>query len=136
MAALLRMPVNPALEKAGLLDAPAPIAEQLDARAFIVIQSREEAEYLVMLDHSQGRDDTEWNAFFVESMVEFLVWQNAPCGRLSTSDLDWLMGLAADAPSPSMPALLFALVRELNDVPERLTALAMRHAKNRLAALH
>ena len=44
MAALARMPVYPALEQAGLLDKLAPIAERLDARSFVVVQNREEAE--------------------------------------------------------------------------------------------
>lgn len=136
MAALARMPVYPALEQAGLLDKLAPIAERLDARSFVVIQNREEAEYMMLVDHSRGQDDGEWTAFFVESLVEFLVWQNQPCGKLSESDLDWFLGMVADAPSPSVPALLFALVRELNDVPERLVALALKHAKNRLAGKH
>ena len=136
MAALARMPVNPVLEQAGLLDMPAPIAERLDPRSFVVVQSREEAEYLMVLDHSNGVDDSVWTAFFVESLVEFLVWQNHPCGKVSESDLDWFVGMVADAASPSVPALLFALVRELNDVPERLMALAMQYSKNRLKALH
>lgn len=136
MAALVRMPASPVLEQAGLLDVPAPIAERLDPRSFVVVQSREEAEYLMVLDHSNGVDDSAWTAFFVESLVEFLVWQNHPCGKVSESDLDWFIGMVADAASPSVPALLFALVRELNDVPERLMALAMQFSKNRLKALH
>ncbi len=133
MAALARMPVDPVLEQAGFLDSLAPIAERLDRRAFVVVQNRAEAEYLLTLDHANGVDDNEWTAFFVESMVEFLVWQNQPCGRISETDLDWFFGIAADAPSPSVPALLFALVRELNEVPERLVAMAMKHSRNRLA---
>jgi len=96
-----------------------------------VIPDRAEAETLFTLDHSRGVRDPEWKAFFVESLVEFLVWQSHPYGRLSESDLNWLMGLVADSPSPSTPALLFALVRELNDVPERLVALALMHSDNR-----
>lgn len=134
MVALARVPVDPVLEQAGLLERPAPIAEQLDRRAFVVIQNRAEAEYLLMLDRSNGAEDGEWTAFFVESLVEFLVWQNHPCGKIAESDLDWFIGLVADAPSPSVPALLFSLVRELNDAPERLIALALRHSENRLAA--
>ena len=136
MATLTRMPVSPVLEQAGLLDMPAPIAERLDPRSFVVVQSREEAEYLMVLDHSNGKNDSAWTALFVESLVEFLVWQNHPCGKVSESDLDWFVGMVADTASPSIPALLFALVRELNEVPERLMALAMQFSKNRLQAMH
>lgn len=135
MVALARVPVDPVLEQAGLLERPAPIAEQLDRRAFIVIQNREEAEYLLMLDRSNASGDSEWTAFLVESLVEFLIWQNHPCGKLTEADLDWFVGLVGDAPSPSVPALLFTLVRELNEAPERLMALALRHSTNRLAAI-
>ena len=107
-------------------------AIQLDRRAFSTLSTREEAEYLFVLDHSRGAADTEWTAFFVESMVEFLIWQREPWGLIREDDLDWLLGLTADAPSPSLAALLFALVRELNASPERLTALALKHAKGRV----
>ena len=103
MAALAHLSVSPALEQAGLIVEPASVSEQLDTRAFVVIPDRAEAETLFTLDHSRGVRDPEWKAFFVESLVEFLVWQSHPYGRLSESDLNWLMGLVADSPSPSTP---------------------------------
>jgi hypothetical protein len=133
MVALASVTSAPALEKAGFFTTLAPIAERLDARAFVIVQSREEAEFLLMRDHSEAVADSGWTAMFVEGMVEFLIWQNQPSGRIAQDDLDWFVGLVGDAPSPSIPALLFALVRELNEVPEQLMALALRFAKNRLA---
>jgi hypothetical protein len=129
-------PLSPALEQAGLTGALPPIADRLDPRAFIVIGSRAEAEYLFSLDPVRAQETPEWTAYFVESLVEFLVWQSPPCGRISPDDLDWLAGLIAAAPSPSVPALLFALVKELNEVPELLIALAMRHAHQRFKGAH
>lgn len=105
---------------------------RLDHRAYSTLSTREEAEYFFVLDHSRGGKDAEWTAFFVEAMVEFLIWQREPWGVIREDDLDWLMGLCADAPSPSVPALLFAIVRELNASPERLTALAMKHGRGRI----
>jgi|GEM_PF-1911146 len=115
-------------------------AERLDHRAFTAVRTRSEAEYLMMLDHAKSTPDfdveeREWRAFFVESMVEYLIWQHQPWGSMAEAELDWFIGLAGDAPSPSLPALLFALVREMNDVPERLIALALKHPKGRLPAL-
>ncbi|MCZ8374630.1 MAG: hypothetical protein O9342_04575 [Beijerinckiaceae bacterium] len=136
MSALLRMPVYPALETVGLPECPASLAEQLDARAFLILESREQAEALIREDMLKGHADTEWTAYFVEAMVEFLVWQNAPAGRIGKDDLVWLVDHLSGEASPSMPALLFALVRELNDVPEALTALALKHSRNRLRAWH
>lgn len=131
MAALAQATTVPALEQAGIIRALPPLAERLDTRAFAILASREEAEAMFIEDRLREGADPEWTAYFVECLVEFLIWQNAPAGRLSQSDLDWLVGLIGDAPSPSVPALLFALVRELNEAPERLVALAMRFSRNR-----
>ena len=108
------------------------LEQPLDPRGFLSVSCREEAEYLLMLDHMKLEFDAEWTAFLVERFVEFLIWQQAPMGRIAECDLDWVMGLMGDAPSPSTPAILFALVRELNSAPERLMALAMKCGRNRL----
>lgn len=136
MAALAQATTVPALEQAGIIRALPPLAERLDTRAFAILASREEAEAMFIEDRLRDGADPEWTAYFVECLVEFLIWQNAPAGRLSQSDLDWLVGLIGDAPSPSVPALLFALVRELNEAPERLVALAMRFSRNRFVRSH
>ena len=136
MAALAQATTVPALEQAGIIRALPPLAERLDTRAFAILASREEAEAMFVEDRLREGADPEWTAYFVECLVEFLVWQNAPAGRLSQSDLDWLVGLIGDAPSPSVPALLFSLVRELNEAPERLVALAMRFSRNRFVRSH
>ena len=115
----------------GLDHLPQPQSVPLDPNAFAPVTTREEAEYLLTLDHSGDRHGPEWRAFLVEALVGFLVWQNRPFGDITESDLDWFLGMVSDAPSPSLPALLFALARELNDVPERLMALALRHGHNR-----
>jgi len=132
MAAMAQATTVPALEQAGIIRALPPLAERLDTRAFAILASREEAEAMFIEDRLREGADPEWTAYFVECLVEFLIWQNAPAGRLSQSDLDWLVGLIGDAPSPSVPALLFALVR----APERLVALAMRFSRNRFVRSH
>jgi hypothetical protein len=139
MAAALRIPVEPGTsfaEAADRLTAPlsAERPVEIDLRAFVSASSREEAEGLLALDRSMGSENPEWTAFFVETMVGFLVWQAEPWGVIAETDLDWLIGMVADAATPSTPALLFALVREVNDAPERLMSLAMKHGKGRLAA--
>lgn len=136
MAAMLRMPVYPALDNSGLFDSRTSIDEQFDPRAFLILESREQADAMIRDDHMRGDADPEWTAYFVEAMVEYLVWQRAPAGRISTEDLAWLVGHMASMPSPSMGPLLFALVRELSVVPEQLTGLALKHSRNRLRAWH
>lgn len=108
----------------------------LDPRAFRVLASRAQAQ--AMIDHDRGAQtaDGEWSAFFIECMVEYLVWTHPQAGRLAADDLDWLESEAERGASANMGGLLFALVRELNEVPERLMVLALRHTGNRRAALH
>jgi hypothetical protein len=98
---------------------------------FHMLENRRQAESLFVADHARKDHNGEWTAYFVETMVEYLLWQNRPGGTLCEEDLSWLIGQVADAPSPSTPALLFALVREMNNPPERLMALALKHAANR-----
>lgn len=128
MASPAKIDPHPALEAL----APAAGEEaRLDPRVYVAVSSRDEAEYLLMLDHSGAESGPEWRAFLIEALVGFLVWQSQPFGEVSEADLDWFLGLVADAPSPSLPALLFALARELNDAPERLMALALKHSDGR-----
>jgi hypothetical protein len=122
-------------EPSAALEALAPALHHelhLDPRGLGAAVSREEAEYLLMLDHYGAESGPEWRAFLIEALVGFLVWQRQPFGEMIETDLEWFLGLVADAPSPALPALLFALVRELNDAPERLMALALKHAEGRI----
>lgn len=135
MGIAIRWP-DPLIEQAGIYDLLAPKGEALDARAFGVLATYEQAQAMIRQDRLADAQDAEWSAFFIESMVEFLVWSRSPAGTISTDDLDWLAAELAQGVSPTLPALLFALVRELNEVPERLTAMALRFSRNRHAALH
>lgn len=93
---------------------------------FDIIHSREEAEGLIHKDHAQTVQNHEWTCCFVESMVQYLLWQKTPSGKISDMDMAWLLGRVLDQPSPSMPALLLALLREMNAPPMHLISLAMR----------
>ncbi len=138
MVALARIPAEPGStlhkQAEGFASAPPAATSEIDIRAFVSVGSRAEAEKLVLMDRLGSGGDPEWTAFFVETMVGFLVWQSEPWGVLAETDLDWLLGVVADAPTPSTPALLFALVREVNEAPERLISLAMKLPKDRCLA--
>jgi hypothetical protein len=109
--------------------------ERQPCLTFHMLENRRQAEALFVADHARKDQNGEWTAYFVETMVEYLLWQHRPSGVLSEDDLSWLIGQVADAPSPSTPALLFALVREMNTPPERLMALALKHAASRFRAV-
>ena len=111
-----------------------PDRSSIDPMIVSTVSSHAEAEYLLMLDHSGAESGAEWRAFLVEAFVCYLVWQRKPWGEITEADLDWFMGLVADAPSPCLPAILYALIREVNDAPDRLVALALKHAEGRNAA--
>lgn len=135
MGAIIRN-LQPQQDTAVFHDLLGMTTQPVDARAFQVLASHEQAQTMVDQDYLSGANDPEWTAFFVECMVEFLVWSHAPAGKLMASDIAWLEAQIERGISPSMSALLFALVRELNEVPERLTMLALKHSGNRRAALH
>lgn len=135
MVGEVNMPAEPANDSALLAEGNAVSHVENSTIEPFSVQSRGEAEYLLALDHSNGHSNPEWTAFLVESLVGYLVWQNLPWGQVTEDDADWLIGLVADAPSPSVPALVFALVREVNEAPERLIALALRFGENRMPEL-
>lgn len=138
MVALARIPAKPTGSNDNNPEIRLPLAsadgQPLDSRSFVTLRDRDEAEELLLADRAHVAADTEWTAYLVECMVEFLVWREQPGGVISESNLDWLLGMVADKPSVSIPALLFRLVCELNAVPERLMSLALKHSQNRHGA--
>ncbi len=90
------------------------------------IASREEAEMLMAVDRGTAATVPGWAAFFIEAITDFVVWQSRPTGRVTESDLDWLMGCLGDKPSANGMALLFNIVREAHEHPARLSEVVMR----------
>jgi hypothetical protein len=91
------------------------------------LTSRAEAERLLELDHGSAALVPGWSAFFVEALKDFVVWQCRPTGRVTESDLDWLLGTLGDQPTPNGQALVFHILREAHEAPARLAEVAMRH---------
>ncbi len=91
------------------------------------LTSRDDAERLLELDHGSAAQVPGWSAFFVEALKDFIVWQSRPTGRVTESDLDWLLGTLGDQPTPNGQALVFQILREAHEVPARLAEVAMRH---------
>jgi len=92
------------------------------------IASREEAEILMALDRRMTSDVPGWRAFFIEAITDFVVWQSRPTGRISVTDLDWLLGCLTDKPSINAVALLFEILRESHEAPQHLSETVMRLA--------
>ncbi len=94
------------------------------------IASREEAEMLMAVDRSPSAGVPGWSAFFIEALTDFVVWQQRPTGRITESDLDWLVGCIGDQPTTNGKALLFNLVREAHQHPSRMSEIVMRFSAN------
>jgi len=100
---------------------PAPV-ERVD---FKPLMSRREAEILFEIDGAQTGESPAWESHFVESLVEFVVFGQRPTGRIAQADADWLVAMIGSDWSPSIPALLKALVLQSEDVPASIMRLAM-----------
>ncbi|MFM9975056.1 MAG: hypothetical protein ACKVON_10850 [Beijerinckiaceae bacterium] len=93
--------------------------------------SREEAEALFTMDRYGFIGGDDWLCFAVKAVTHFVVWDSRPTGHVTEQDADWLIGLVGDKPTAFGRAVLFALVREAESVPPRISELVMRAAVGR-----
>ena len=103
--------------------APARLLEDFPFRP---LKSQCEAENLMMIDAAQSGESTAWEAYFVETLVEFLLFRARPTARVSAEDETWLLASVGEEPSPSIPALMKALMAQAEDVSPALRACARR----------
>ena len=87
--------------------------------------NRREIANLFAIDAAKTEPDSIWEAYFVESIVEFIVHGRRPTGVISQDDADWLIAQFGDDPSPSVPALLRGLVAEAENIPTVLIGYAL-----------
>ncbi|HRK24632.1 MAG TPA: hypothetical protein PLQ11_06735 [Beijerinckiaceae bacterium] len=102
--------------------------------SFKLPMTRREAEILFEIDGAQTGQSSAWKTFFVETLLEHLVFASRPTGRISNEDASWLLSLVGEDWSPSVPALMRALVLQAEDVPQSLIAFAMRCGAMRCGA--
>lgn len=89
------------------------------------LMSRREAELMFEMDAAQSGESKDWTAYFVETMVEFLVFGKRPTGRITDEDAKWLLSMMGETFSPSVPKLFRALVLQAEDLPPSLLQYAM-----------
>ncbi len=119
---------------------PMPFADALEAAEehmvhFKPLMNRREAEILFEIDAAQSGESMGWKAYFVENLTEYLVFGERPTGRIRDEDVKWLISCIGTDVSPSVPALLRALVLQAEQVPQSLISLAMRHGAMRQGAV-
>jgi hypothetical protein len=90
------------------------------------IASREEAEFLFAMDRSGHVGGPEWFQLAVRAVADFVVQGTSPRGSVTEADADWLLGLAGDQPTAFGRAVIFAVVRDARDLPQRLSQMATR----------
>ncbi len=93
--------------------------------------SREEAEFLFTIDRCGFVGGADWFPFAVKAVTDFIVWECRPTGHVTEGDADWLISIVGDQPTAFGRAVLFAVVREAEAAPPRLSELVMRAAVGR-----
>lgn len=79
--------------------------------------SRDEADALFALDMSKCQRCPEWTAFFVESILDHVVWQARPTGVVNESQGEWLIAMADRCNSPSALGALANVAAEAHRLP-------------------
>lgn len=92
-----------------------------------------EAEAIMALDRYDAPKCREWGDFLVETMLDYLVWDERPAGRLTETRARWLCDRIAERPSPACMALLVAILDEAAEVPAWFPPTVQRHARNLFA---
>jgi hypothetical protein len=95
------------------------------------IVTREEAEFLFTVDRLGHVGGNDWFPVAVQALRDHIVWDNRPTGHVTEADADWLIGLVGDRPTAFGRAVVFAVVREAETIPPRLSELAMRASVGR-----
>ena len=103
----------------------AAFALDIGSATFRPMLNRREIQNLFTIDAAKQERDPVWEAYFVESIVEFIVHGRRPTGVISAEDADWLIAQIGDDPSPSVPALLRGLVAEAENIPTVLIGYAL-----------
>lgn len=79
--------------------------------------SRDEADALFALDMSKCQRCPEWTAFFVESILDHVVWQARPTGVVNEAKAEWLLDRADRAKTISAFSVLVSVLAEAHRTP-------------------
>lgn len=79
--------------------------------------SREAADELFAVERAGLANAPEWTEFFVEMIVEHVVWQARPTGVVSEPQAEWLIERADECASVNALAALVAVLAEAHRVP-------------------
>lgn len=97
------------------------------------IISREEADLLIALDRAAKPASERWEDFLIACVVEYVVWNSRPTGRVDAEKTRWLIASLRAGAGPTARAvrIAFEVVREADSVSEALTTFVMSADRNR-----
>lgn len=79
--------------------------------------AREAADELFAVERAGLANAPEWTEFFVEKIVEHVVWQARPTGVISSEQAEWLIARADECASVNALAALVAALGEAQSAP-------------------
>jgi len=79
--------------------------------------TQDEADALFAIERSQRPGCPEWQEFFVDAIVDFLLWQQRPSGVLNEAQAEWLIGQADNTKTLTAFAILVATLEEAHRTP-------------------
>ena len=81
------------------------------------LRSRAEAEMMFAIERGRGEKCRAWGEFLVETLTDFVVWDQRPSGTLTEETALWLADQVDETPTPACLALLVAVTDEAEVVP-------------------
>ena len=79
--------------------------------------TQDEAEALFDIERTARPDSEDWVEFFVDTIVDFLLWQQRPSGVLNEAQAEWLLAQVDGARSLTTFAILVAVLDEAHRTP-------------------
>lgn len=100
------------------------------------IATREEADMLLALDRVVTQAGPLWEDFLVATLVDFVVWDSRPTGRVDRDTARWLIDSLSAGTGASTRAhrAAFEIVREADSVCDALSAFVMAGSRRKGAA--
>jgi len=92
----------------------------------------EEADALIALNSACADQCSEWQAFFIEAITDYIVHQEKPAGYISASNADWLIAAVSRDGQIATVTELELLVRALETAkysPEKLVSFALEQIR-------
>jgi hypothetical protein len=95
------------------------------------VSSREEIAAIFSIDRTDGVVDRATVESLAKAISHWMVWVQRPTGAITEEACDWLIAVSGDRPTTFGRAVLFAVVREADTVPERLSVHVMKASVGR-----